>query len=107
MKVLAEAIEDYLALRRGLGFKLKSHSRCLKEFRIVSRARGRASDHDQAGFAMGDATTACTAGGMGRPVKRGAGVRTLLERYGPDDRNPTGGPPAESPQPCQALPLFR
>ena len=32
MKVLAEAIEDYLALRRGLGFKLKSHSRCLKEF---------------------------------------------------------------------------
>jgi hypothetical protein len=32
MKVLAEAIEDYLALRRGLGFKLKRHSRCLKEF---------------------------------------------------------------------------
>jgi integrase/recombinase XerD len=32
MKVLAEAIEDYLALRRGLGFKLKRHSRCLMEF---------------------------------------------------------------------------
>lgn len=32
MRALAEAIEDYLALRRGLGFKLKSQSRHLKEF---------------------------------------------------------------------------
>jgi hypothetical protein len=82
MKVLAEAIEDYLATR-GLGFKLKSHSRCLKEFASLNTRR--AADHHQAGFAMGDATTKCTAGGVGRPVKRGARVRTLLERYGPDD----------------------
>ena len=32
MKALKEAIQDYLVLRRGLGFKLKKHSRCLKEF---------------------------------------------------------------------------
>ena len=32
MKTLKEAIQDYLVLRRGLGFKLKKHSRFLKEF---------------------------------------------------------------------------
>ena len=32
MKTLREAVGDYLALRRGLGFKLKKHQRLLKEF---------------------------------------------------------------------------
>src|SRR5207253_9230361 len=32
MTALKEAIQDYLVLRPGLGFKLKKHSRCLKEF---------------------------------------------------------------------------
>jgi hypothetical protein len=32
MKTLREASQDYLALRRGLGFKLKKHRRLLEEF---------------------------------------------------------------------------
>jgi integrase/recombinase XerD len=32
MKTVREAMEDYLALRRGLGFKLKKHQRLLQEF---------------------------------------------------------------------------
>ena len=32
MKALKEAVQDYLSLRRGLGFKLKRHSRLLQEF---------------------------------------------------------------------------
>ena len=32
MKTLRAAIQDYLTLRRGLGFKLKKHSRMLEEF---------------------------------------------------------------------------
>jgi integrase/recombinase XerD len=32
MKALKEAVHDYLTLRRGLGFKLKKHSRLLDEF---------------------------------------------------------------------------
>jgi integrase/recombinase XerD len=32
MNELKEAIKDYLALRRGLGFKLKKHTRFLEEF---------------------------------------------------------------------------
>jgi hypothetical protein len=32
MKTLQEAVRDYLALRRSLGFKLKKHQRFLEEF---------------------------------------------------------------------------
>ena len=32
MKTIAEAVRDYLALRRSLGFKLKKHRRLLEEF---------------------------------------------------------------------------
>ena len=32
MKTLRQAVGDYLSLRRGLGFKLKDHERCLREF---------------------------------------------------------------------------
>ena len=32
MKSLRRAVRDYLALRRGLGFKLKRHERFLLEF---------------------------------------------------------------------------
>jgi integrase len=32
MKTLRQAVGDYLSLRRGLGFKLKKHEPCLKEF---------------------------------------------------------------------------
>jgi integrase/recombinase XerD len=32
MKTLRQAVGDYLSLRRSLGFKLKDHERCLREF---------------------------------------------------------------------------
>jgi len=32
MKTVREAVGDYLALRRSLGFKLKKHQRLLEEF---------------------------------------------------------------------------
>jgi integrase/recombinase XerD len=32
MKTVREAVKDYLALRRGLGFKLKKHQRLLEAF---------------------------------------------------------------------------
>jgi len=40
MKTLKEAIQDYLALRRGLGFKLKKHSRFLEEFALFLEHAG-------------------------------------------------------------------
>ena len=40
MKTLKEAIQGYLALRRGLGFKLKKHSRFLEEFALFLEQAG-------------------------------------------------------------------
>ena len=40
MKTLQEAIQDYLALRRSLGFKLKRHSRFLEEFALFLEQAG-------------------------------------------------------------------
>jgi integrase/recombinase XerD len=40
MKTLKEAIQDYLALRRGLGFKLKKHPRFLEEFALFLEQAG-------------------------------------------------------------------
>ena len=40
MKILKEAIQDYLALRRGLGFKLKKHTRVLEEFALFLERAG-------------------------------------------------------------------
>lgn len=40
MKTLRKAVEDYLALRRSLGFKLKDHAPCLRQFVTFLRKKG-------------------------------------------------------------------
>ena len=40
MKKLRDGVEDYLALRRGLGFKLKRHGRFAREFAVAMEKRG-------------------------------------------------------------------
>jgi hypothetical protein len=40
MKALKEAIQDYLTLRRGLGFKLEKHSRFLDELALFLEQAG-------------------------------------------------------------------
>jgi len=42
MKALRQAVGDYLALRRSLGFKLTYHEHCLREFiSFVKKNRSR------------------------------------------------------------------
>jgi len=41
MKTLGQAVGDYLSLRRSLGFKLKKHEPCLKEFVGFLKKKGR------------------------------------------------------------------
>lgn len=40
MKTLRQAVRDYLALRRSLGFKLKEHERCLRELLSFLKKNG-------------------------------------------------------------------
>ena len=51
MKGLREAAQAYVALRRGLGFKLKIHQRLLEEFASFLEKEGEpVSDHPKAQF---------------------------------------------------------
>ena len=80
MKTVREAVGDYLALRRSLGFKLKKHQRFSGRVRIVSRTGEHVTDHLSACFALGNTTKAHTAGRVGGPAKRCPRIRALLER---------------------------
>jgi integrase/recombinase XerD len=40
MSPLAQAVDDYLALRRGLGYKLTEHGRVLPQFAAFLQQRG-------------------------------------------------------------------
>jgi len=80
MKTVREAVGDYLALRRGLGVKLKKHQRFLQEFASFSRTGEYVTDHLSACFAVGNTTQAHTAGRVGGPAKRCPRIRALLER---------------------------
>ena len=40
MRSLRQAIGDYLALRRSLGFKLREYGKCLREFASFLRKNG-------------------------------------------------------------------
>jgi len=85
MKTLREAGQDYLALRRSLGFKLKKHRRLLEEFASFFATGGVVANHFPACLAVGDATAAHPAVGVGSPTRRRPRVCTLLERNRPDD----------------------
>jgi hypothetical protein len=70
MKTVPEAVGDYLALRRSLGFKLKRHQRFLEEFASFSRTGDHDTERFSASFALGDTTLAHTACRLACPAKR-------------------------------------
>ncbi len=67
MKTLPQVLEDYLTLRRAMGFKLSE---------------------------AGDPTPACPTGGMGATPALGAGLCALPSCQRPPDRDPAPSAPA-------------
>ena len=55
MNSVRNAIEDYIALRRSLGFKLHGMATSLGKVRIFSVAERSALHHDRTGVGVGDA----------------------------------------------------
>jgi len=53
MSALRQSVDDYLTVRRALGYKLTIHGRVLPQFVEVSRTAGRVGDHHQPGARMG------------------------------------------------------
>ena len=54
MNPLAKAVRDYLALRRGLGFKLVRHEAGLQEFTSFLARKRTFSHHGRPGVRVGD-----------------------------------------------------
>ena len=80
MKTVREAVGDYLALRRGLGFKLKKHQRFLEEFASFLEQESTSQITSRLALLWATQPKAHTAGRVGGPVKRCPWIRALLER---------------------------
>ena len=95
MKPLRQAIQDYLALRRSLGFKLRDAGRWLSKFADFLEARGatRVDSHPAPRPLAGSpATNQERAGSNGQPMNKPAiGNRSSISR--------TRGPAAQSAGP--------
>jgi hypothetical protein len=64
MNTLRQAVDDYLELRRSLGFKLVNHGACLGGVRFILGTEDNFPDHDRFGGAVRDAAPAAAAKGQ-------------------------------------------
>ncbi len=64
MNTLCQAVDDYLELRRGLGFKLVNYGVWLREFVSFLEQKKCFPDHDCFSGAVRDATSAARAEGQ-------------------------------------------
>ena len=52
---LVQAVDDYVAMRRALGYQLTEHGRVLPQFARFLDAARRTADHDRLGAGVRDA----------------------------------------------------
>ena len=108
MTTFAEHVDDYLRLRRALGFKLEEHARLLPRFAAHLDAIGAEVVTIELALAMGAgagrAGWQCRAGdaAAGRPR-----VRALSRRDRPADRGPADRADPAAPAPPAAVHLHR
>ena len=89
MSALAGHVEDYLRLRRALGFKLERPGQVLPQFVAYLDAGGAQTDHRRDGDRLGAAVRGCAADHLGAPAGGRAWVRPLPGHDRPGDRDPT------------------
>ena len=65
MSTLRQAVQDYIEMRRGLGFKLRETERGLIDFVAFLEANNTPLYHDGTGSCLGSATVACAAFALG------------------------------------------
>ena len=107
VSALRARAEEYLAMRRALGFKLESHGPRPDELRPVLRGpRRRHGDHGSGG-GVGDPTAGEQRRGLpGPPARRGADLRPPPAGAGSGHRGPARGRAGPPPAPGPALPLL-
>jgi hypothetical protein len=88
MSELRRHAEDYLRLRRSLGFKLILHGPLLAQFVDYLDAAG-ADAHHRAGDLIRPVPPGCPAHRLGTPAFHGARLRPLPAGDRPRDRGPS------------------
>ena len=80
MSPLQKALDEYLAVRRALGHKLRLSGCLLRRFVGVRRRCGRHLHHDRARVGMGDAARRRAACAVGKSFGNGSPFRAVLQR---------------------------
>ena len=88
MKTLRQALEDYLALRRAMGFKLSEAGTLLPQFVEFLDQQGPHVHHHGMGRGVGDPTPSCPTRRMGEAPALGAGLCALPQRHRPPYGDP-------------------
>ena len=103
MNTLREAVEDYLTLRRGLGFKLRCDGQRFVRLRFVSGRARSYLNHHRSDLGVGAATVLSPTGHLGTAVEICARLRTVSERNGSTNRDSLLEAPAIPPRAGAAL----
>ena len=106
MSALGQALEDYLRLRRALGFKLERHGRLLPSLVSHLESAGAATVTTAAGARLGD-RRGRQARRVGDPAVDRPRLRPLPAEPRPGHRGAAGRPAATHPTPGQPLPVYR
>ena len=80
MNTLREALQDYLALRRGLGYKMHDAGRLLPRFVSFLEERHAPAHHGADWLCSGCSRRGRSTGGMGSPAVLRARLRSLPQR---------------------------
>ena len=106
MSALAEHVEDYLRLRRALGFKLGLYRERLSRFLAYLDGRRREHGHRRAGAGLGVAARRDQADHGELPAQHGARLRPLPARDRPGERGPATRAARGAAAATGALPVF-
>ena len=106
MNTLRQALADYLAVRRALGYKLARAEKLLAQFLDYVEDRGEDHDHHRGGPCLGDASPGGPSELGIHPAFRRSPLCRSSARDRPRNRGAGGGLAAGAEPPGHALPLL-
>ena len=107
MSALPAHVDDYLRLRRALGFKLERDGQLLPQLVGLPRGRRREHGHQRAGVALGAPAGRRAAQPRAQRLAHRARLRRLPAHDRPGDRDPAGRRVPRPPPPPDPLPVVR
>ncbi len=96
MNSLDLALNEYIAIRRALGFELREVAGCLRNFVAFLKTRRRLLHHEGVGAPLGDPTRGRSALHVGLAFGYGPALRRVAQCDGTANRGPGSRPSSSS-----------